>query len=66
MVFAYVILHLVFSVINQEIGWEAGLQSDLFWVECDIAKSELSTILHYMLMWYFTRRKPLLAGLDTE
>ena len=34
--FAFVLVGLVFSVLCQEIGWEERLQSDLFCVEWDI------------------------------
>jgi len=34
--FAFVMLGLVSSVLCQEIGWEERLQNDLFCVECDV------------------------------
>jgi len=34
--FAFVVLGLVSSVIRQEIGWEPCLQNDLFCVEQDV------------------------------
>jgi len=36
MLFAFVVLGLVSSVVCQEIGWEEGLWNDLFCVERDI------------------------------
>jgi len=34
--FAFVVLGLVSSVLRQEIGWEERLQNDLFYVEQDV------------------------------
>ena len=36
LVFAFVALGLVSSVLRQEIGWEERLQNDQFCVECDV------------------------------
>jgi len=34
--FAFVVLDVIFSVLHQEIGWEERLQNDLFCVEWDV------------------------------
>jgi len=34
--FAFVVLHLISSVLGQEIGWEERLQNDRFRVEWDV------------------------------
>jgi len=40
--FAFVVLDLVFSVLSQEIGWEERLQNDLFCVKWDVNLNSVS------------------------
>ena len=39
LLFAFVVLALVFSVLCQEIGWKERLRNDLFCVVCDVKPS---------------------------
>ena len=63
--FAYVVLCLVSSVLSQEIGWEERLRNDLFCVRWDI-KPQVSISVIAVDIFYGQQEEPVLTSHPAE